>query len=95
MYMLQYTVAHLNVIKYVSRYQNTLYVYYIQRLRVLSREFCYIRGNQEGQDTDGLVADKYESIKYINENNNGTADRTSLFLTTTGPKTDYVTSPQE
>jgi len=30
MYMLQYTVPHLNAIQSVSRYQNTLYVYCIQ-----------------------------------------------------------------
>jgi len=28
MYMLQYTVPHFNAIKYVSHYQNSLYVYY-------------------------------------------------------------------
>jgi hypothetical protein len=46
---------------------------------------------REGQITDRLVADKYESIKDINEIYNGTADCTSLCLTTTCPKTDDVT----
>jgi len=50
---------------------------------------------KESQNSDSLVADKYELIKDNNGNNNEFADRTSLCLATTCPKTDDVTSPQE
>ena len=50
---------------------------------------------KESQNPASLIADDYELIKDNNENNNEVADRTSLCLATTCPKTDDITSPQE
>jgi len=50
---------------------------------------------KESQISDSLFNDKYELIKDNNGNNNEVADRTSLCVATTCPKTDNVTSPQE
>ena len=47
------------------------------------------------KNTDSLLADKQELIKDNNEGNKEVADRTTLCLATTCPKTDDVTSPQE
>jgi hypothetical protein len=44
---------------------------------------------------DNLVADELELLKDNNENNNEGADRTSLCLAMTCPKTDNITSPQK
>ena len=53
--------------------------------------FAEVMGSQ---NTDNVVADKYELIKDSNDSNNEVADRTSLCLATTCPKTDDVTPPQ-
>jgi hypothetical protein len=59
------------------------------------KSFATFADVKKSQNLDSLVADKYELIKGRNENNNEVADRTSLCLGTTCPKTDDVTSPQE
>jgi hypothetical protein len=50
---------------------------------------------RESQNPDSLFADKQALLKDNNESNNEVADRTSLCLATTCPKTDDVNSPQE
>jgi hypothetical protein len=50
---------------------------------------------KESQNSESLVADKYELIKDNNGNNNEIADHTSLCLAMTCPKTDDITSQQE
>jgi len=62
--------------------------------RFCPKSFATFAEVKESQNPDSLVADKYELIKDSDENNNEVADRTSLCLAMTCPKTDDVTSPQ-
>jgi hypothetical protein len=59
------------------------------------KSFATFAEVKENQNSDSLVADKYELIKDNNGNNNEVADRSSLCLTTACPKTDDFTSPQD
>ena len=58
------------------------------------KSFATFAEVKESQNSDSLVAGKYDLIKYSNENNNEVADRTSVCLVTTCPETDDITSPQ-
>jgi hypothetical protein len=50
---------------------------------------------EESEKFDGLYSDKHEIVKDNDENSKEVADRTSLCLATTYPKTEDVTSPLE
>jgi len=58
------------------------------------KSFATFAEVKESQNPESLFPDMYELIKDNNGKNNEVADRTSLCLATTCPKTDDVTSPQ-
>jgi len=63
--------------------------------KLCRKSFATVAEVKESLNPDSFVDDKYELLNDNNENNNETADRTSLCLVTTCPNTDDVTSPQE